>query len=78
LPHVIQELARQHKCLIGDAVISLLDTCLSAETCKEMFTPQSLYIALFLDGVEILTNSSGLHYKLCKLDIRIELIKSAT
>jgi predicted amidohydrolase len=78
LPHVIQELAGQHKCPIGDAVISSLDTCLGAETCEEMFTPQSPHIALSLDGVEILTNSSGSHHELRKLDIRIELIKSAT
>lgn len=43
-----------------------------------MFTPQSPHIALSLDGVEILTNSSGSHHELRKLDTRIELIKSAT
>lgn len=68
----------QHKCPIGDAVISTLDTCLGAETCEEMFTPQSPHIALSLDGVEILTNSSGSHHSLRKLDHRLELIKSAT
>jgi len=78
LPHVIQKLAGQQKCPIGDAVISSLDTCLGAETCEEMFTPQSPHIALSLDGVELLTNSSGSHHELRKLNTRIELIKSAT
>lgn len=78
LPHVIQKLMGQHKCPIGDAVISTLDTCLGAETCEEMFTPQSPHIALSLDGVEILTNSSGSHHSLRKLDHRLEPIKSAT
>ena len=78
LPHVIQKLTGQQKCPIGDAVISTVDTCLGAETCEEMFTPQSPHISLSLDGIEILTNSSGSHHELRKLDTRIELIKSAT
>lgn len=38
----------------------------------------SPHIDMFLDGVEILTNSSGSHHELRKLDTRIELITEAT
>ena len=31
-----------------------------------------------LDGVEIITNSSGSHFTLRKLDVRLNLIKEAT
>jgi NAD+ synthase (glutamine-hydrolysing) len=31
-----------------------------------------------LDGVEIITNSSGSHFTLRKLDVRLSLIKGAT
>jgi NAD+ synthase (glutamine-hydrolysing) len=78
LPQCIQKLTGQDNCPIGDAVISTLDTCFGAETCEEMFTPRSPHISLSLDGVEILTNSSGSHHELRKLDTRIDLIKSAT
>ncbi|KAH8598443.1 hypothetical protein B0O99DRAFT_650308 [Bisporella sp. PMI_857] len=35
----------------GDAVISLKDTCLGAETCEELFTPDSPHIGMGLDGL---------------------------
>lgn len=38
----------------------------------------SPHIGLSLDGVEIITNSSGSHHELRKLHTRIELIKEAT
>ena len=38
----------------------------------------SPHIGLSLDGVEIITNSSGSHHELRKLHTRVELIKEAT
>lgn len=78
LPPIIQNLTGQKRILIGDAVISTLDTCIGAETCEELFTPQSPHIAMSLDGVEIFTNSSGSHHELRKLNKRLDLILSAT
>lgn len=63
---------------IGDTVISTDDTVLGAETCEELFTPRSPHIDMSLDGVEIITNSSGSHWELRKLNTRIELIREAT
>lgn len=63
---------------IGDVVIDTLDTCFAAETCEELFTPDSPHIDMGLDGVEIFTNSSGSHHSLRKLIERHRLIQEAT
>ncbi|KAI9750035.1 MAG: glutamine-dependent NAD(+) synthetase [Chaenotheca gracillima] len=68
----------QSKVPIGDCVISTADTCIGAETCEELFTPNSPHIGMSLDGVEIITNSSGSHHSLRKLDLRVSLILEAT
>lgn len=59
-------------------MISTLDTCIGAETCEELFTPQSPSINMSLDGVEIITNSSGSHHELRKLNERLDLIINST
>lgn len=78
LPENIQALQGAVKVPFGDAVVSTADTCLAAETCEELFTPDSPHIAQSLNGVEIWTNSSGSHHTLRKLDRRIQLISEAT
>lgn len=62
---------------IGDAIISTRDTVIGAETCEELFTPQSPHIKMSLNGVEIMTNSSGSHHELRKLNVRVDLMKEA-
>ncbi len=49
-----------------------------AETCEELFTPEAPHIQLALAGVEIITNGSGSHHQLRKLNTRMDLIRSAT
>ncbi|ODV60364.1 glutamine-dependent NAD(+) synthetase, partial [Ascoidea rubescens DSM 1968] len=78
LPRMIQKLTGQLSVTIGDAVISTLDTVIGCETCEELFTPQSPHISLALDGVEIITNSSGSHHELRKLNTRMSLITEAS
>ncbi|KAM5348785.1 hypothetical protein ACJ41O_008608 [Fusarium nematophilum] len=89
LPPLIQQHQGTRQVPIGDVVLSLNDTTLSAETCEELFTPQAPHInmyvpfilsgrALALNGVEIFTNSSGSHHSLRKLNERIALIQEAT
>lgn len=78
LPPVIQKVTGQKSVPFGDAVINTLDTCIGAETCEELFTPQSPNIAMSLDGVEIITNSSGSHHELRKLNKRLDLIVNST
>ncbi|ODV88980.1 hypothetical protein CANCADRAFT_132553 [Tortispora caseinolytica NRRL Y-17796] len=78
LPRIVGQLTGQRLVPFGDAVISTLDTVLGAETCEELFTPNSPHIAMALDGVEIFTNSSGSHHELRKLNTRMDLITEAT
>lgn len=78
LPKRIQSITGDKSVIIGDCVLETLETKLGAETCEELFTPQSPHIAMALDGVEIITNSSGSHHELRKLDTRLELITEAT
>lgn len=78
LPRIIQHVTDQVSVDFGDAVISTLDTVIGAETCEELFTPNSPHIGMSLDGVEIITNSSGSHHELRKLHTRINLIREAT
>ncbi|KAG0244155.1 glutamine-dependent NAD(+) synthetase [Actinomortierella wolfii] len=78
LPRMIQSVTGQITVPIGDAVVSTNDTCVGVEMCEELFTPNSPHIGLSLDGVEIITNSSGSHHELRKLHTRIDLMKEAT
>lgn len=78
LPKLIRDITGQNFVKFGDAVISTLDTVIGCETCEEMFTPQAPHIQLSLDGVEIITNSSGSHHELRKLNTRLSLIMEAT
>ena len=62
----------------GDGVVATRDTCIGCETCEELFTPDAPHIHMSLDGVEIFTNGSGSHHELRKLNLRLDLIRSAT
>ncbi|KAF1991728.1 glutamine-dependent NAD(+) synthetase with GAT domain-containing protein [Aulographum hederae CBS 113979] len=63
---------------IGDVLLSTPDTCIGIETCEELFTPDSPHNQMSLNGAEIITNSSGSHHLLRKLDQRIKLVLDAT
>lgn len=78
LPRIMQEISGKRKVPFGDAAISTIDTCIAAETCEELFTPGAPHAGMSLDGIEILTNSSGSHHELRKLDKRIKLMTNAT
>ncbi|KAI9870352.1 MAG: glutamine-dependent NAD(+) synthetase, partial [Pleopsidium flavum] len=78
LPRRIQKLQGATHVTFGDAVISTPDTCIGAETCEELFTPDPPHSHMSLDGVEVITNSSGSHFTLRKLDTRLQLIMEAT
>lgn len=61
----------------GDAVLDLEDAALGAEACEELFTLDATHIRQALNGVDIIANASGSHTQLRKLDVRIDLIRSA-
>ncbi|KAJ8315536.1 hypothetical protein KUTeg_007686 [Tegillarca granosa] len=78
LPRMIQDITGQKTVPFGDAVLSTIDTCIGAEICEELWSPNSQHIDMSLDGVEIITNGSGSHHELRKGYVRQDLIKSAT
>ena len=55
-----------------------MDALVAAETCEELWTPNSPHIGQALAGVEIIGNGSGSHHQLRKLDVRLSYIVSAT
>ncbi|BDD58745.1 glutamine-dependent NAD(+) synthetase [Monascus purpureus] len=78
LEQIVGKITGQYKVPFGDAVISTRDTCVGLETCEELFTPDGPHIPYGLGGVEIISNSSGSHHELRKLDTRVNLITQAT
>ncbi len=62
----------------GIAVIATEETKLASEMCEELWTPRSPHINFFLSGVEIISNGSGSHHELRKLESRLNLMKNAT
>ncbi|CDM29646.1 hypothetical protein DTO013E5_6037 [Penicillium roqueforti] len=78
LESIVGDITGQYKVPFGDAVISTRDTCLGLETCEELFTPNGPHIPYGLAGVEIISNSSGSHHELKKLNTRVNLITQAT
>ncbi|RYP74911.1 hypothetical protein DL771_002695 [Monosporascus sp. 5C6A] len=78
LPRMIQALQGAIKVTIGDAVISTPDTAIGCETCEELFLPDPPHNHMSLNGVEVITNSSGSHFTLRKLSLRMQLIMEAT
>ncbi|RYP66798.1 hypothetical protein DL771_007596 [Monosporascus sp. 5C6A] len=78
LPRMIQALQGVIKVTIGDAVISTPDTAIGCETCEELFLPDPPHNHMSLNGVEVITNSSGSHFTLRKLSLRMQLIMEAT
>jgi NAD+ synthase (glutamine-hydrolysing) len=59
-------------------LIRTFDTVLGFETCEELWTARPPHDEMGLDGCEIITNSSGSHHELRKLDDRLSLIQKCT
>jgi NAD+ synthase (glutamine-hydrolysing) len=78
LPRMIQAITGQEYVPFGDAALATRDSSLASETCEELFAPASPHIYLSLNGLEIITNGSGSHHELRKLNKRLALIRSAT
>lgn len=75
---MIAEITGQDTVPFGDGVISTLDTCVGSEICEELFSVDGPHISMALDGVEIITNASGSHHQLRKLNTRVDYVTDAT
>ena len=70
---------QQETAPIGHAILALDDATLAAESCEELFTPCPPHVALALAGCEVVSNGSGSHHQLRKLDEqRLSLLRVAT
>ncbi|KAL0934142.1 glutamine-dependent NAD(+) synthetase [Colletotrichum truncatum] len=78
LEDVAVQATGQKTVLIGDLILSTLDTAVSCETCEEMFSPLNPSTYLGLNGAEIILNSSASHAELRKLKTRLDLIANST
>lgn len=78
LPTAVAAATGQLYVPFGDATLEFLDASLASETCEELFTPSAPHIQLALSGVEVISNGSGSHHQLRKLNTRMDLIRSAT
>lgn len=68
----------QKETVIGNAVIRCNDTTIASEICEEIFVPKNPHVDYSLDGVEIISNGSGSHHELRKLNTRLNLIRNAS
>lgn len=78
LPKILSEITGQATVPFGDGVLDTPDTCIGSEICEEMFSVHSNHVAMAREGVEIITNGSGSHHELRKLNKRVKLATSAT
>jgi NAD+ synthase (glutamine-hydrolysing) len=78
VPKSITRICGQKSCPFGIFALEFDDAVLAAETCEELFTPNSPHILLGLNGVDIITNGSGSHHQLRKLNTRVMLMANAT
>lgn len=78
VPDFIQKCTDQYTVPFGDAVIQTLDALIGTELCEELWSPLASNLNLALDGVEIISNPSGSHHQLRKVNKRIQLIQNAT
>jgi NH3-dependent NAD+ synthetase len=78
LPEAVRLVAGQSQAPLGLGIVALRDATVASETCEELFTPDSPHIRLALEGVDIITNGSGSHHQLRKLNTRVDLMASAS
>lgn len=78
LPKSVQRIIGQRFAPFGFAAIQANDCMLAAETCEELFVPESPHLAMCLSGVDIFTNGSASYYEVGKLKKRFDLILAPT
>jgi NAD+ synthase (glutamine-hydrolysing) len=78
LPAQIQMITGQRTVPFGIGILEGQDGTLAAETCEELFTPESPNIMLGLEGVDIISNGSASHFQVGKYMYRHRLIAGAT
>lgn len=78
VPESCAKYARGGVAPFGDGALEFDDCVLGCETCEELWAPDAPHVALALNGVDIVSNGSGSHHQLRKLDARMNLITNAS
>ena len=78
LPSCISNVHGQKTCPIGMMVFQTAETVFGVETCEDMWTLKNPHIDLFLQGAELIFNSSASHFSLQKYWDRRLLTSSAS
>eukprot|EP01032_Pedospumella_encystans_P011815 gene11815-13711_t len=80
--HMLSDLLRkvtgQASVPIGVGIIATEETTIASEICEELWTARSPHINYYLSGVEIISNGSGSHHGLRKLESRLALMREPT
>jgi len=78
LPECVRAVCGQAAAPFGVALVHTRDARIAAESCEELFTPQSPHTAFALAGADIISNGSGSHHQLRKLNTRVDLMRGFT
>mgnify|MGYP000848368810 CR=1 FL=1 len=78
LPECVSKILGQKTAKFGVAIVKCNDTEIATEICEELWVPKNMHVELCLDGAEIISNSSGSHHELRKLNYRLDLIQNAS
>ena len=79
LPAIFQEKFHQQSAPFGTHFVQFGDgVSVGCESCEELWTPQAAHIDLALQGVEIIGNGTGSHHELRKMNLRLDVVQSAT
>lgn len=78
LSEILRNATQQSTVPIGIAALETEETLIAAESCEELWAPNSPHVRLMLAGVEIIGNGSGSHHQLRKLQSRLSLVQNAS
>lgn len=78
LPECVRAVCGQAAAPFGVALVRTRDARIAAESCEELFAPQSPHTAFALAGADIISNGSGSHHQLRKLNTRVDLMRGCT
>jgi NAD+ synthase (glutamine-hydrolysing) len=78
LSDVLRKVTNQTTVPMGVAIIATEETTIASEICEELWAPKSPHINFYLAGVEIISNGSGSHHGLRRMDARLTLMQEPT
>ena len=78
LPEVVQKISLQKTVPIGLMLFRTLETAFGVEICEDMWTSDNPHIQLYLQGAELVFNSSASHFSIKKDWARRLLVSSAS